>query len=238
MKNKPLRLAIFDIDGTIFRSSLLIELTNQFVQERIFPKRVLQSIADDYAAWVNRTGTYEKYIQHVVDVYASHIAEKRKIDVERVARKVIREQHGHMYRFTRDLIRRCQRQGYFLIAVSGSPHEIVSTFVSTMVFDAAFGTLYETQKGVYTGKIFKDNSVRNKARVIKEFLEETGQRADFSRSLAVGDTEGDIPVLSLVGNPIAFNPNKGLMKYARAHAMRIVVERKDVMYDLKNFDVL
>lgn len=231
-KPRPVKLAIFDIDGTIFRSSLLIELVHEFVAEAIFPKKVLAEIENDYLAWVDRKGSYENYILKVVQVYASNIQGVKEVDVTRAARKVIGEQKNRMYRFTRDLIKDCRKNDYYLVAVSGSPHEIVTTFVKTMNFDAAFGTLYETKNGVYTGRIALDNTVRDKAKVIKLFLEDYNLAANLKKSLAVGDTEGDIPTLSLVGEPIAFNPNQGLLREAKKQKWRVVVERKDVIYSL------
>ncbi len=237
-ENKKIKLAIFDIDGTIFRSSLLIELVNEFVKEEIFPQKVLQEIERDYQAWLNRKGSYDNYITSVVKVYVKHIGGKKQSDVLRAARCVIKEQRERMYRFTRNLIEKCREEGYYLVAVSGSPHEIVESFVKTMHFDAAFGTLYEVSGGSYTGKIFLANTVSDKSKVIRLFLKDYGLQADFKKSLAVGDTEGDVPMLSLVGNPIAFNPNKNLLEVAKNRGWRIVVERKDVVLEVQKFKEL
>lgn len=51
----------------------------------------------------------------------------------------------------------------------------------------------------------------------------------------MGDTEGDVNMLNLVGKPIAFNPNLHLAKIAKKKAWQIVVERKDVIFELKDF---
>ena len=45
-------------------------------------------------------------------------------------------------------------------------------------------------------------------------------------------------MLSLVGKPIAFNPNAALTKVAQKKAWQIVVERKDVIFDVKSFKVI
>lgn len=36
------KVAFFDIDGTVFRSSLLIELVNALIAEGVFPKEALE----------------------------------------------------------------------------------------------------------------------------------------------------------------------------------------------------
>jgi len=55
---------------------------------------------------------------------------------------------------------------------------------------------------------------------------------DKTGTYAVGDTEGDIPMLELVDNPICFNPNKVLFDQAKRMGWSVIVERKDVIYDL------
>ena len=51
-------------------------------------------------------------------------------------------------------------------------------------------------------------------------------------SIAVGDTEGDIPLLEGVEQPICFNPNQALYNHAKLMGWEVVVERKDVIYYL------
>ena len=51
-------------------------------------------------------------------------------------------------------------------------------------------------------------------------------------SVGVGDTESDIPFLELVEKPICFNPNLKLYKHAKREGWKVVVERKDVVYEL------
>jgi phosphoserine phosphatase len=48
----------------------------------------------------------------------------------------------------------------------------------------------------------------------------------------VGDTESDAPMLEIVENPIAFNPNFDLKQIAETKGWKIIVEKKDVIYDL------
>jgi len=54
----------------------------------------------------------------------------------------------------------------------------------------------------------------------------------FEGSYGVGDTESDISFLKLVENPIAFNPNQNLKAAAEKEQWKIVVEKKDVIYEI------
>jgi len=42
----------------------------------------------------------------------------------------------------------------------------------------------------------------------------------------------------MMGSPIAFNPNRKLAEHARKKDWRIVVERKDVIYQINDFSIL
>ena len=51
-------------------------------------------------------------------------------------------------------------------------------------------------------------------------------------SVGYGDTMGDIDMLRLVEHPIAFNPEETLYNIAQQENWEIVVERKNVIYNL------
>lgn len=237
MHVKPSKLAVFDIDGTIFRSSLVIELSHALVEAGIFPKAAKQEIAKEYLAWLDRKGTYEAYINKVVKIYIKHISGEGFNKVTGVAKSVINYQKDRVYRYTRDLIKQLKKQNYFLVAISHSPSNIVGPYAKAIGFNAFFGTEYGVKDGRFTGKVVSADSGYNKATIVKK-LAKKYPSINLKKSLAVGDTESDIPMLSVVGNPIAFNPNFRLAKIAQKNKWKIVVERKDVIYQIASFQFL
>jgi HAD superfamily hydrolase (TIGR01490 family) len=230
------KLAIFDIDGTIFRSSLVIELSHALVDAGVFPKTARKEISKEYLAWLNRKGSYEAYIDKVVKIYVKHVAGKNFFKVDRVATQVIEYQKDRVYRFTRDFIKQLKIKNYFLVAISGSPSYIVEKYATAIGFDLFFGTELEVKAGKFTGKVKSLESAFNKAGIVKNLA--VKYNANLKQSVAVGDTEGDIPMLKLVGKPIAFNPNLGLAKFAKKQQWSVVTERKDVIYQINDFKFL
>ena len=71
----------------------------------------------------------------------------------------------------------------------------------------------------------------NKANIVRRAIEK--ENLTLKGSIGVGDTEGDIPVLEMVDNPICFNPNMLLYKTAKRNDWKVVVERKDVIYNIQ-----
>lgn len=240
LNHKPKRLtkmAFFDIDGTIFRSSLLIEIINELVSKGIFPKRAGEEIKTKKLAWLDRVGQYDDYLYKVVEIHLKYIKGCRQADIMKAVDDVIYFEKDRVYRFTRDLIKQLKKDNYFMVAISGSPTYLVEEFAKHMGFDRAFGQIIGVEDGLFTGEIVNKN-FRDKDSIISQFIEKENIEIDFENSTAVGDTDNDIPMLKRVGRPIAFNPNTEFAKYAKENGWEIVVERKDAIYRIKDFELL
>jgi HAD superfamily hydrolase (TIGR01490 family) len=225
------KVAIFDIDGTIFRSSLLIETTNALIAEGIFPARARRMYQRSFENWLNRKGEYGDYIADVVHVFDRYIAGVQKAAFLRVVRKVMAYQKHRVYRFTRDMIRQLRKRGFFLLAISHSPRDLVVEFTKHWGFDRVYGRMFELDDWKrFTGKILHADVINDKAAMLQVAV--TKERLTLKGSVGIGDSEGDIPMLKLVDRPICFNPNSLLYRYAKRKGWEIVVERKDVVYHL------
>ena len=228
MKN---RVAVFDVDGTIFRSSLLIELTDALVAGGAFPSQARATYAGELARWRAREGEYERYIGAVIAAFERHIPGVPYSLLKDVSRSVVRTEHNHVYRYTRDLARDLKGKGYFLLAISQSPKVILDEFCDSFGFDKVYGRIYETDsENKCTGKIVDLHLIANKANIVRRAVEK--ENLTLRGSVGVGDTEGDIPFLEMVEKPICFNPNEKLYRYARLMKWSTVVERKDVIYEI------
>ncbi|MBD3244898.1 MAG: HAD-IB family hydrolase [Candidatus Moranbacteria bacterium] len=228
MKNKT-KIAVFDIDGTIFRSNLQFELLSGLAYKGIFSKKTRDKIIKSYRNWLHNKSTYEDYKNELISRYRKEIKGKNKDDVVKVAQNVIAFYHARQFIYTKNLIQEL-RKDHFMVAISGSPVEIVKEYNQYLKFDDVFGTVYEIgHDKVYTGKeIYVP--VQNKADALKIYVAEKG--ISLTDSLAVGDSSADIAMLELVDYPIAFNSDEILYNYARKKKWKIVVERKDVIYKL------
>ncbi len=224
------KIAAFDIDGTVFRSSLLLELVEELIQEGVFPAKTRKAYEREYLRWLDRKGDYEVYVEKAVSVFARQVKGIPFSVGQKAAAKVIAEKRNRTYRYTRDLITRLKRKGYFLVAISHSPKFIAGPFGTKLGFHKVYGSLYAVDgRKRFTGTVEYEDMIMDKAAVFAHALKKfNGSGKD---SIAVGDTESDIPMLSLAARPIAFNPNARLYRHAKKNGWKIVVERKDVIYE-------
>jgi HAD superfamily phosphoserine phosphatase-like hydrolase len=225
------KVAIFDIDGTIFRSSLLIELTDALVQEGVFPSKVRKIYSRACKDWLDKKGPYEDYIWAVIKAFDSNIKGVRYAEFSRVARKVVAFHKNRNYRYSCKLLKNLKKKNYYLLAISHSPQKVVKEFGRKLGFDKVYGRIFELdKKRRFTGKMLYPELIFDKAKILKRAIEK--EKLILRDSVGVGDTESDIPFLKMVERPICFNPNIRLYQYAKKAGWEIVIERKDVIYCL------
>jgi len=233
MGTKPKKkIAVFDIDGTVFRSSLLIKLVDGLTRQGLFSPQTVRHYKKAGQKWLDRKGGYEDYIAGIIKAYDGNIKGLSYKTFERVAEKVIKEEKNHTYRFTRDLVKQLKKQGYYVIAISHSPKPALEPFCKALGFSKVYGVMYEANnRGKLTGKKMFTDLIFHKDKILKRVLERHPEFT-LTGSVGVGDTDSDVSFLKLVDKPICFNPNQKLYAYAKKRKWKIIVERKDVVYEL------
>jgi len=230
MKRKN-KIAVFDIDGTIFRETLIIELMKSLIYWKVFPRKAKKEIEGEYFAWVDHKGTYQTYIDEVLRVYKKYIKGCRKKDVVQILKKdVIPYFKDRIYIYTTNLVKKL-RKTHILVSISGSPQEAVTEYNRYLKFDQAFGTVFEiSSRGKYTGKIILD-AAKEKDRILKDFIKQNN--LSLEGSWGIGDSHVDIGFLEMVEHPIVFNPSVDLYRVAKRKKWKIMVEKKDTIYRIK-----
>lgn len=229
MKKNMQKIAVFDIDGTIFRSSLLIEVTEELIQAGLFSTDVMEVYEKPYKQWLERSGSYDMYIKAVIKAFEKNIKGVDRDDFLKAVKQVIKFQYKQVYRYTRDLFIKLKKKNYFIIAISGSPRDIVLPFCKKMGFNKIYARVYEVgDNNKFTGNILFTKLINDKEKILKLAIEKNA--LTLSGSIGVGDTEADISFLKMVEKPICFNPNKKLYNRAKRLGWEIVVERKNVVY--------
>ena len=229
--------AFFDIDGTISREGLISEMFRKMIKyELIDNSKWYREVEPAFIQWNKRLGDYDLYLQKMVDIYSETVKFTNSFHISYIAKKVIEQKGERVYTYSREKIKWHRDQGHIVIAISGSPVELVKEMSEMYGMDDYKGTVYEIGgNGAYSGKIIPMWDSRSKEKAVLEMAEK--HRLDLSTSYAYGDTAGDFSMLKLVGNPYAINPTRELITHILKddylkEAVRIIVERKDVTYQL------
>lgn len=230
--------AFFDIDGTIYREGLITEVFKKIIKyELVDEAKWYKDVKPAYVNWDKRQGDYDTYLLKMVDIYKEAINGINKNHIDYIAKKVIEQKGDRVYTFSRDRIKYHQQMGHKVIAISGSPIELVREMSRKYNMDDYKGTIYElNDNNEYNGEIIPMWDSVSKKNAIYDLAEKYD--IDLEKSFAYGDTSGDFTMFQLVGTPYAINPTKELVNKIisdkeMSDKINIVVERKDVTYKLK-----
>ena len=230
--------AFFDIDGTLFRNSLMIQHFKKLIKyEVIDPSIWYNKIKPVYEEWEKRYGDFEHYLETLAEVYIEQLKGVNKSYIEFIASQVINVSGDMVYKYSRDQIEWHKNQGHKVFFISGSPDFLVSKMAEKYGVTECKGTAYLVdEENNFTGEIIKMWNSENKQKTLDEFLKRYD--VDLENSYAYGDTVGDLSMLKMVGNPIAINPNREFLLSIREdndlfRNTIVIIERKDVIYKLR-----
>ncbi|MFA6709126.1 MAG: HAD-IB family hydrolase [Fusobacterium sp.] len=235
--------AFFDIDGTIYRNSLLTEHFKKMIKYELLDKKLYdENVKKTYTLWSERVGDYDNYLLDLTKVYVEAIKGFSVKDNDFISDQVMKLKGNRVYKYTRDRIKWHKEQGHKVIFISGSPDFLVKRMAEKWNADDYCGSTYFIENGVFSGEIGPMWDSEHKIQALNKFCKK--YNIDLKDSFAYGDTSGDYTMLNAVGNPIAINPSKEFFKQLRAdenlsEKIQIVVERKDVIYKLdSNIDII
>jgi HAD superfamily hydrolase (TIGR01490 family) len=228
----PRPFAAFDIDGTLIRWQLYHAMANALVKKQAIDKNQYLAVLKQRDNWKNRkeNNSFVRYEESLI-----RLLDKALIGIDydlfkETCAEVVERYRGQVYTYTRDLINDLKQQNYLLFAISTSPAELVQLVADYYGFDDYGASSYQIQANRLTGRaeILYGNA---KAKRLEQLI--SRHRATFSGSLAVGDTEGDVPMLESAETAITFNPSLKLFNLAIIRHWEIVIERKNVVYHLQ-----
>lgn len=231
MKTNTRPFAVFDIDGTLIRWQLYHAVVDELGHQGFIDQKAYADIKQARLIWKRREHqeAFPQYEKQIIDIYDSVITNIDVKEFNEVVKRVFEEYKDQVYTYTRELIKELKAKDYVLLAISGSPKEAVGLIAKHYGFDDYIGSTYHRKGNRFTGE--KIVAARNKKSELNKLIAK--HHLSLTGSIAVGDSESDIPLLEMVEQPIAFNPTVQLYKKARENSWKIVVERKNVVYELE-----
>lgn len=228
------RFAVFDIDGTLIRWQLYHAVVDRLAKKGLLGEDAKGQLDQARMHWKRREhpNAFHDYERSLIDVYSQALPLLSTEQFDTAVGEIIQEYKAQVYTYTRDLITELKRQDYMLVAISGSHQELVEQIAKEYGFDVWQGSTYGRQDGRFTGEVAIASNDK-KAR-LEQIITENNLSLDGS--YAVGDSLSDAPMLEMVENPIAFNPDQKLYTKAKEQGWKIVVERKNVIYELEARD--
>ena len=217
----PTAAAFFDIDNTVVRGASVFHLAMGLAKRRFFSTSDVAGFAWDQVKFRMSGSENAGDMADATEVALSFVAGHEVTEVVQLGREIFDERIvGKVYPQTLALARGHLDAGQRVWLVSAAPVELATIIAKRLGLTGALGTVSETSGGVYTGRLVgRPLHGPAKAEAVRALAEREG--LDLARCAAYSDSSNDIPMLSLVGHPVAINPDKRLRQHARDLGWRI-----------------
>lgn len=237
--------AFFDIDGTIYRDSLMVEHFKKLIKYEIVDQKAWVAHArDTFLDWDKRQANYDDYLDEICDLYVKSLQNVDKSGIDFTSDQVIALKSERVYKYTHSRIKWHLENGHKVIFISGSPSFLVEKMAKKYNATDYAGSEYIFEDGKFNGTVIPMWDSKSKNIAIDTFVEKYD--IDLSHSYAYGDNNGDISMLKRVGHPVAINPTNELVNHiikddTLRERAQVIVERKDIIYSLdcnvKRFEI-
>src|SRR4051794_40456795 len=212
--------AFFDLDKTLMEGSSAFHFARASYNAGQLSRRQLARAVRDNIRFRVSGSTDEATDALREQVYAA-ISGRRVVDLQRLTPQVLAGILPRVYPQMLDVAYRHQDAGRRVFIVTAASNEIAELLAHVLVFDGGIGARSEVRDGVYTGRPDGPFTYREgKAEAIRQIAAERGY--DLAESWAYSDSESDLPMLRVVGHPVAVNPDSELARVAREEGWEIM----------------
>lgn len=216
------RAAFFDVDNTLMQGASIFHLARGLHKREYFTLRQISKMA--WRQFYFRAAGVEdpEHLEEAKASALSFIAGHKVTDLREIGEEIYDEyMAGKIWPGTKVIAQDHIASGVEVWIVTAAPVEIAETISRRLGLTGALGTISEQVDGVYTGKLVGDLLHKeSKANAIKKLAEQKG--FDLSLCYAYSDSHNDLPMLSIVGHPIAVNPDSKLRQHANANGWPII----------------
>ena len=218
--NEVTEAAFFDLDKTIIAKSSTLAFTKPLFRAGLLSRRTLAK-AGIAQAYYQVFGADHDQLERVKDELSALTAGWGRDEIVAMVEETVSEIVPPLvFAEALAIIENHRGKGRRIIVVSSSPEEIVRPLCRYLAIDEVIATRAAVgEDGRYTGDIELYAYGPGKAEAMAELAERDG--IDLSASYAYSDSATDIPMLQLVGHPVAVNPDSQLEAYAREKGWQI-----------------
>ncbi len=217
----PTAAAFFDVDNTVMQGASIFHLARGLHRRGLLTSRDIARFGVDHARFRLAGTESPAQIARTREAALHFVAGRSVGELAAIGEEVYDELMAtRVWPGTRAFARMHLDSGQRVWLVTATPVEVAGVIARRLGLTGALGTVAETRDGVYTGRLVGDVlHGPAKADAVRALADREG--LDLSRCAAYSDSANDIPLLSLVGQPCAINPDRRLRAHARACGWRV-----------------
>lgn len=210
------RAAFFDLDKTLIPGSSLFLLARGMYERDYY--RVRDRIRFGWRQLQFRmSGESAQGIEESKQATLEFVAGRPVEELRQMGREISEERIlPRVYEGITKVIEHHRAAGDLTYLCTASPQELAEIVAESLDMSGALGTQGEiSATGRYTGHLSDDGILHAEAKAAAVAALAARNDIDLSESYAYSDSINDLPLLEMVGHPIAVNPESDLKRTAR-----------------------
>ena len=209
-------VAFYDLEGTLVSTNLVHTLAFYARRQQGLLKTVTKSVGT--LAKLPLFGATDLYSRNVFNEfffqsYKGESQDRLRYFSEELFEDVLKPA---VFPGTKDLIAQSKKIGQRQIIITGALDFTIDRLMDYLGIDEFMANRLEFVNGYATGRLLPPvMASATKAKWMREYAER--EDINLSESYAYSDSISDLPMLSIVGHPVAVNPDFRLKQTARQH---------------------
>jgi HAD superfamily hydrolase (TIGR01490 family) len=209
------RAAFFDLDKTLIPGSSLFLLARGAYARDYYRVRDILRFGWRQLAF-RMGGESDKAIESTREGTLDFVAGRPVDELREMGREIAEERIvPRVYEGIAKVIDHHREVGDLTFLTTASPIELAEIVAKSLGMTGALGTSAEVESGRYTGRLGPRGILHAEAKAgaVADLAGDVD--IDLAESYAYSDSINDLPLLELVGHPIAVNPDSELKRAAR-----------------------
>jgi HAD superfamily hydrolase (TIGR01490 family) len=217
----PTGAAFFDVDNTVMRGASMFHFAVGLARRNFFSGRELVGFGVKQVRFVLSGSEDLEDMASATEAALSFVEGRSVEELLRLSEEVFDDTMiDKLIPGTLALAQGHLDAGQQVWLVTATPVELATLIAARLGLTGALGTVSEVRDGVYTGHL--DGPPLHglaKAEALRALAAREG--LDLTRCSAYSDSSNDIPMLSIVGHPVAVNPDPALRAHARENGWKV-----------------
>lgn len=207
--------AFFDVDNTIMRGASLFHFAAGLARRHYFSGSEILGFGIKQVKFVLSGSEDLEDMASATEAALSFVEGRSVAELERLGEEVFDDSMvDKLIPGSLALAQGHLDAGQQVWLVTATPVELAQVIAQRLGLTGALGTVAEVRGGVYTGRL-QGSPLHGlaKAEAVRAIALREG--LDLAECSAYSDSSNDIPMLSIVGHPVAVNPDSTLLAHAR-----------------------
>lgn len=218
--NKPVEIkyAVFDVNGCFWRPKTK-DIFNKYIENYKVSFWDKIKMGGYFVAHklgtINVKAAYEALLSNC----KGKTQEENKKSTDIIWNDICKD---YIYKKSLEIFNEHRKKGVKTIIASTSPSEIYYNLLDYYKFDHLCATELEKKDGILTGKLVGNPCAgKDKRNMVKKLIENE-LKGSLKETVFYARSQLDIPLLKLVGKPVALNPDPNLKSYAKIKGWEII----------------